>query len=65
MADLHWEEGDGVVLPDVGELVLPGDTVLVEGHVVADLDWGEGDGVELPDGDELVLPGGKDKEGMS
>ena len=24
VADLHWEEGDGVELPDVGELVLPG-----------------------------------------
>ena len=68
-ADLHWGEGDGVVLPDVGELVLPGgggkgksvvgiteDTVLVEGYVVADLRWGERDGVVLLDAGELVVP---------
>ena len=24
MADLYWGEGDGMELPDVGELVLPG-----------------------------------------
>ena len=67
-ADLHWGEGDGVVLPDVGELVLPGgggnkfvvsiteDTVLVEGYLVTDLHWGERDGVVLLDVGELVLP---------